>query len=636
MNLKTKIYLLFLFCFVINGFSQSKDFIKKSNQLFETHQKKYDSIHASLKEVVKDSINLNYLYKESKIKKQDPVYVYSLINLGVNARDKSDYKKALKYHFEASKIAEKFDDKLFLISNLNMLGVVFRRTDSLQFAINCHQKALELAEKINPKTENVNRNIAISLNSLGNIYLALDQFNMALDMFSKSLQIEIGIGNKLGLAINYQNIGYIYERKNNFDLALKNYNISLNYNKEINSDIGKLICYNSIGEIYLKQKNTEEASKYISPTIEMANKIQDDFYTTISYINSGWLSLEQNKNTVAQNLLFKAKEIAEEKKYKLLLSDIYDLLYKVEYKNKNFEKAIYFLKRHHETKDEIINEKNLKYITEINSRLESKSKKSALNLLKKENELVKLKLKNNRTSFLLIGLLSFFLIFISYIYYRQKDLKSEKKLLQVEQKMLRVQMNPHFIFNSLNSIKSYIIKSDKENAVHYLNKFSKLIQVILSGSNDREVTLKEELEIIDVYASIENIRFSEKISFSIDIAKNVDTDNIKIPSLLLQPFVENSIWHGLSLKENDKKINISISTNENKLNIIIEDNGIGRENSQSFKAKKLLNKESLGIKVTNDRLKNYYGSNYELQFIDLMDEKENPNGTKVILQLPLN
>ncbi len=635
MNLKYNIYALILFCFVITGYSQSNEFIIKTNKLINSKPKKYDVIHESFKDAVYDTISLKHLSKTSKPKNEIPLYTYSLIHLGVNARDKANYQKALKYHFEAKKHADNLEDKLFLVVNLNMLGVVYRRTDSIQYAINCHQKALELAEKINPVSENVKRNIAISLNSMGNIYLALDQYDLAFEMFTRSLGIEKEIGNKLGLAINHQNIGYIYERNNNFDLALKNYKKSLNYNKEINSDLGKLICYNSIGQILLKQNKTDQASSYILPTVDMANGIQDDFYTSMSSANTAWLFIKQGKINEAEKLLQKAKQIAENRKYKLILSDVYELFYQLEYKNKNYDKAIDYLKLHHNTKDEIINEKNLKYIAEINSRYQSENKKNELSLLKKENELVKLNLKSNRTLSLLIGILSLLLIFISYTYYRQRNLKSEKKLLQVEQKMLRVQMNPHFIFNSLNSIKAYIIKSDKENAVHYLNKFSKLIQVILSGSNDREVTLKEELDITAVYVSIENIRFTEKINFTIDIDDTIDSENIKIPSLLLQPFVENSIWHGLSLKEHDKKINIHVFKKFNNLYIEIEDNGIGRENSQSFKAKKLLNKESLGIKVTNDRLKNYYGNNYQLLFKDLKDGSGNPTGTRVILQLPI-
>ncbi|MGS0525604.1 sensor histidine kinase [Zobellia nedashkovskayae] len=125
----------------------------------------------------------------------------------------------------------------------------------------------------------------------------------------------------------------------------------------------------------------------------------------------------------------------------------------------------------------------------------------------------------------------------------------KKKVLTLEQSMLRSQMNPHFLFNSLNSIKLYIINNEQKNAVHYLNKFSKLVRKILESSSMREIPLAEELETVDLYMNIENIRFSNEIDFKIRVDKNIDTHTVKIPSLILQPFLENAIWHGLSPKK---------------------------------------------------------------------------------------
>ncbi len=130
--------------------------------------------------------------------------------------------------------------------------------------------------------------------------------------------------------------------------------------------------------------------------------------------------------------------------------------------------------------------------------------------------------------------------------------------------MLRSQMNPHFIFNSLNSIKLYIINNEKENAVYYLNKFSKLIRKILMASKEKEITLAEELETMDLYMNIENIRFSNEINYKTNISPDIDLQAIKVPSLILQPFLENALWHGLSSKKDNKNINLEI-TNENEI-----------------------------------------------------------------------
>src|SRR5690606_5214405 len=132
-------------------------------------------------------------------------------------------------------------------------------------------------------------------------------------------------------------------------------------------------------------------------------------------------------------------------------------------------------------------------------------------------------------------------------------------------------MNPHFIFNSLNSIKLYIINNEKENAVYYLNKFSKFIRKILVASTEKENSLADELDTMKLYMNIENIRFSNEIHFEIHIEDSINTARIKVPSMILQPFLENALWHGLSSKEDDdKKITLNVyQTNEDFVTISI-------------------------------------------------------------------
>lgn len=201
------------------------------------------------------------------------------------------------------------------------------------------------------------------------------------------------------------------------------------------------------------------------------------------------------------------------------------------------------------------------------------------------------------------------------------------------------QMNPHFIFNALNSIKLYIINNDQKNATYYLNKFSKLIRKILEASTKKEVTLEEELETMDLYMSIENIRFSNEIKYETFVDESIQLHTIKIPSLILQPFLENAIWHGLSSKKGMKKVTLSIQKNKAAyIDIFIEDNGIGRAASAKIKAQKSLNRESVGIAITKERLANFLHHNpddFFLSYTDLKDENNTPTGTKVHLRIPV-
>lgn len=225
---------------------------------------------------------------------------------------------------------------------------------------------------------------------------------------------------------------------------------------------------------------------------------------------------------------------------------------------------------------------------------------------------------------------------------REKEkirMQYEQELLEMNLTSLRNQMNPHFIFNALNSIKNAIIHKRKEDAVTYLNKFSKILREVLKNSNNDECSLKEEIDTLQLYVNLENIRFENKIDFIIENEQGLNLTNFKIPPLLLQPLIENSIWHGLSLKKGKKEIIIRIQQGHKEYLIIeIEDNGIGREQAMDIKNKKVFQRPSIGLKLSEDRLK-LFGKNrsqyHGIQIEDMYDDAQNPKGTKVILKIPI-
>lgn len=214
----------------------------------------------------------------------------------------------------------------------------------------------------------------------------------------------------------------------------------------------------------------------------------------------------------------------------------------------------------------------------------------------------------------------------------------EKQINELKLTSLLSQMNPHFIFNALNSIKLYIINNESKTAAYYLNKFSKLIRRILEASTTKETTLQEELETMDLYMNLENIRFNNEIDFTIKVDESLDLNTIKVPPLVLQPFLENAIWHGLSSKKEDKKVCIKIDKKGNNyLKITITDNGIGREASAKIKYNKSINRKSLGINLSKERLNNFVKNrlyDYQICYKDLQ-ANDKATGTKVVLKIPL-
>ena len=601
---------------------------------------KYSDIEAQFSKFKYDSTKMKQLAIKSDASNYLEGKSYANNALGSIYRNLSLYEKAIAAHQSARQAAESAESKELEIISLNMLGVVYRRMDLVKPALDYHKKALDIANSFKTPSDEIKKSIAVSQNSMGNIYLVLKQYDLAIGQFSKSLTIEKEAENKLGLAINYQNIGYAKEAKGLLSEALEDYQTSLSYNEQINSEIGRAICYNSIGVIYIKQEKYNEAYTIIKDALEKALIVGDQFYTASSYINLGWVQNKLNLDDFSEQNLKKAKQIAEDYGLKSALVEADKHLSDLYHKKGDYKTAMQYFKNSVALEETISNERNLQYVNDIIVQYENEIKNNQIQALASENEIVKSKLDRNQKIFwfTLLGLVLTAGIIISLNRHRQ--LKQEKLILTLEQDMLRSQMNPHFIFNSLNSIKLYIINNEKENAVYYLNKFSKLIRKILIASTEKEMSLEDELDTMQLYMNIENIRFSNEIDFSINVNKDINTASIKVPSMILQPFLENALWHGLSSsKEKNKKIDLNVSKiTDDFVSISITDNGIGRKASEKINNRKLLKRNSVGIALTKARLANFskgYTNLYKIDIVDLHDDNQNPIGTKVTLDIPI-
>ncbi len=216
---------------------------------------------------------------------------------------------------------------------------------------------------------------------------------------------------------------------------------------------------------------------------------------------------------------------------------------------------------------------------------------------------------------------------------------TKQKMSEVEMQALRAQMNPHFIFNCLNSINRYIVKSDQITASLYLTRFAKLIRLILDNSNSKNVILSNELEALRLYIEMESLRFDKKFDYTIQVDEGINTDSIEMPPLIIQPYVENAIWHGLLHKEESGRLDIHISlAGETILRCIIQDNGVGREKAKELRSKSATTRKSLGLKLTEDRinlLNEHARLNASIEIIDLKNELNQALGTKVILRIPI-
>ena len=243
----------------------------------------------------------------------------------------------------------------------------------------------------------------------------------------------------------------------------------------------------------------------------------------------------------------------------------------------------------------------------------------------------------------LAGLLIAGLVSIAFRYRIQNIKKHaflQQKIVQTEMDALRAQMNPHFIFNSLNSIENFILKNEKRLASDYLNKFARLIRVILDSSRNELVPFQKDIEAINLYIDLERLRFNNRFDYISQIDPKLIDGNYFVPPLLIQPFVENAILHGIG--NSDKKelfLIISATVEHSSIKYSITDNGIGREKAEEYKRQNRTHHKSVGAEISMERIKRHNeekNSNDKIEIIDLYDENKRPSGTRVEVIIKAN
>ena len=249
---------------------------------------------------------------------------------------------------------------------------------------------------------------------------------------------------------------------------------------------------------------------------------------------------------------------------------------------------------------------------------------------------IKFKFNNSSLVFYLLLLL---LAAVAAFYFIMKNVKARRKANQLLYlKSLRNQMNPHFIFNALNSVNNFIAKNDERAANKFLTDFSKLMRMVLDYSQKDFVSFEEEFQLIELYLKLEHLRFRDKFDYTIEKDATIKAVDIDIPPMLIQPFLENAIWHGLRYKEEKGQLLFSIKQETDNLIIGIQDNGIGRAKSKLLKTKNQQKYKSTGLNNVQKRIaliNEIYGKNYTLNINDLVTDSID-SGTIIEICIPLN
>lgn len=255
-------------------------------------------------------------------------------------------------------------------------------------------------------------------------------------------------------------------------------------------------------------------------------------------------------------------------------------------------------------------------------------------------ESYKLRIEKDRYIIIALGGVILIIILLFIMFYRQWQMKYHQRILSLEQRLLRSQMNPHFIFNSLMNIQNFILSNDVKKANNYLTRFARLVRAILENSREEFILLEEEIGMLRNYLDLQKLRHNSKLDYEILIDEHIMTEDILIPPMLTQPFVENAIEHGIMLKEGKGLVTIEICQNKEYLLVIIKDNGVGRKEAMARMETSQKTQRSLSTKITRERIDLYNSkakNKIELKISDIKDENaKSVLGTSVKLKIPLS
>jgi hypothetical protein len=475
---------------------------------------------------------------------------------------------------------------------------------------------------------------------LGKMYMEWGNLDKA-EVFIK-LALEEFVHLELGSFYAFQNLGDLYSIRHDYRQAIQYY-IHGRHSRGANNLLATAVNQVSFASVYLQLESMDSALCYLDSAEDIRQKedlriISPQGNLEIDYNYYRYYTMTRNEKLAMRSLENALQEARSSNYIPLVLK----------YTN---ELHFYWLKKGDslQSLQYLIQAQNIQdSLNRMNTRARIASYEIEQHQQEKEHEIEQLQAqKTTQRNYYLIGGVLIVLIIIAglnrLLYKRKRDEQQlyaefNRQLAQAETKALRAQMNPHFIFNCLNSINSFVIDQKHEMASDYLIKFSKLIRLILDNSRSEMISLNKELDTLKLYVLLESARFDNKFTCVYHIADDIITDSIMIPPMLLQPYVENAIWHGLMQKEGEGTITIEIKEERAEyIKISISDDGIGREKAAELKSKSATHR-SHGLKVTSQRIdmmNKLNSTGAQVKILDLKDDQGNATGTRVELIIPV-
>ncbi|MDB4303324.1 tetratricopeptide repeat protein [Desulfosarcina sp.] len=624
-------------------------------------------------EIIQQNLN-EYLKNEDANQEIIKVYRYfeirAWIEFGIENFFQSDYSKALSYYFNALEAA-RFHGDVGLISECNSeIGIVYKNQGKFDLALQYYEQALEQAKQTTDTSW-----VASCQINIGNVYKEKGYLTIAQKYYMEALVIVEELGHERRVSACYQNIGDVYNKQRDYNIALEYYSRSLELAKKTNDKVREMICYLNIAYVYVNMAQYRIARGYLNKAIVLYDETgyqheldncyilmgdtyldEKDFTTAIDYYNRalklsrlendktsiaeiegklGTAYMEINDNQKALQYFISSLEVADTIGSLLLMLEANARLSQFYEDANQLGKAIHYHKEHDRLKDSLFNAEKYRAIMEMEVKYNSEKKEQELALLKEKHEVQKLKLNRRNRVYItsLIGIS--LLLVIIYVLFRNRQLKAVHRSIELEQKLMRSQMNPHFIFNSLIAIQSYIYKKEAVKAGDYLARFAELIRITLENSREEFVLLAKEIKMLNAYLELQELRFENKFDYQIETGQGMDTSSTMIPPMMAQPFIENAIEHGLRHKSSKGYVKITFRQEIEFIECTVEDNGVGREKSKELSQRK--EHKSMATSITTERLKilsKKAKQKFTFEIIDIADQTSATVGTRVIFSIP--
>ncbi len=610
------------------------------------------------------------LKTEQQYVKEDTIRV-KLLNDIAFFQQYVDPAKGLLYAEKGIALATKINDQSGLARAYYVMGVDYLRLDQVSKTLEYLQTAAKMYESQKRPVD-----LARVYNTIGAAYLPHNEhYQDALVYLDKAIDIYKAQGDKQYLPSSILNKALLYKRMDSVGPAIQHFNEVLALfrqytpaNKQLEARI-----YSGLGDAYIEFSEAklrtigftgnkyDSAVYYVQKALDVFNELGSEDGKAGNHRRLGTIYLKQKKYPLALQNAIRANEIARHGGFLSMEADAITVISEVYAATGRYDSAFAYLKKYVVLNDSLLNDEKERELIQNEMQYNFDKKEDSLHfqnaLLSKNNALNKLQLRqqwlySGGALVLLLGLGGF-------LYYRNRN-KQVKLVLQLEKERaeqkqreseferkvsdaalhsLRSQMNPHFIFNCLNSIKLYAVENNQEAATGYLGKFSRLMRLVLENSKSDRITLQQEVETLRLYMEMEAMRFKDKLHYKIDIADNMDMDYIEIPPMLIQPYVENAIWHGLMPKENGGTLLVAFRCEDNNLQITVTDNGVGRIKAAELKSKSATAHRSFGMSITHERMElinQMYNTNMSVIVNDLHDEQGNATGTQVIIDIPID